>query len=697
MSFDVTSQYGDSNVFVGGACLSTFVRMRKYIDWGWNTDPAMLAAYGEFVGSRLGYDQVYYHLIPYTIFPCAGSSTQPLRRLSDLSPHSFVEGRLIDPSEVEHRVRNFQYSGRRDLHSFSSDFLSALVNANTVLHNQRRNFSTLDKLERSCLHTTLKGTLAPVDYTALARTPSTRPYGTALSAMGTYFMSFMVTGSVDTVSWEVAQDGRCSFELSGDVDPPYSDLRIYWDQLVGDICSAWATSSSSMYQGPYSGIPNYRAKVQLLSASQLDSAGGPVLSYINYNRIQRLVGGVWYDSLINYDAVSWRPFFILQLEHPLGTHLDGSNAVTATITGGLTYSVTCTSSQQRDYTNGRWGSWYPTGDAGGGGSVTFSGRSLPHICSYDTEDKPSGRASGIALSQRDGVFRRQFGLVKSTEQTIAFEMHDIYPSAALSTGTAVQGFFDILSNNYLETITELAELGALLPDIATLLNCVKSLRTGNLLKAGSLFFDFLTDLKLIVSFGLAPDVRAASDLVDKLSPLLERLKRLVFDARTLYGKLSYTFPVGTFGVEYSTLVTCSKLRIAATDSLVMSFLLGSRATGLYPGLGNLWDLVPFSFIIDWFLRIGQRLSAIDNQVLCSALVFDYLVHSFTIQVFLDEDLLTEESCGRLDEVDSWPRVRYYERRLSAVIPTLRESKFDFLGGDVDLDFSVVGSLAWQLV
>lgn len=34
--------------------------------------------------------------------------------------------------------------------------------------------------------------------------------------------------------------------------------------------------------------------------------------------------------------------------------------------------------------------------------------------------------------------------------------------------------------------------------------------------------------------------------------------------------------------------------------------------GLYPTAVNLWDMVPFSFIVDWFLPVGSMLESIDN-------------------------------------------------------------------------------------
>lgn len=34
---------------------------------------------------------------------------------------------------------------------------------------------------------------------------------------------------------------------------------------------------------------------------------------------------------------------------------------------------------------------------------------------------------------------------------------------------------------------------------------------------------------------------------------------------------------------------------------------------LYPNLENIWDLIPYSFVVDWFVRVGDVLNAVDNM------------------------------------------------------------------------------------
>lgn len=48
-------------------------------------------------------------------------------------------------------------------------------------------------------------------------------------------------------------------------------------------------------------------------------------------------------------------------------------------------------------------------------------------------------------------------------------------------------------------------------------------------------------------------------------------------------------------------------------------LLKLRALGLHPGLAQAWDLIPYSFVKDWFFSVQDVLKAIDDQIAFSSL------------------------------------------------------------------------------
>jgi hypothetical protein len=49
----------------------------------------------------------------------------------------------------------------------------------------------------------------------------------------------------------------------------------------------------------------------------------------------------------------------------------------------------------------------------------------------------------------------------------------------------------------------------------------------------------------------------------------------------------------------------------------------SRAFGLQLNAVNAWDMVPFSFIADWFVPIGDYLQVLDDSVLFNSTHFDF--------------------------------------------------------------------------
>ena len=45
----------------------------------------------------------------------------------------------------------------------------------------------------------------------------------------------------------------------------------------------------------------------------------------------------------------------------------------------------------------------------------------------------------------------------------------------------------------------------------------------------------------------------------------------------------------------------------------MSLIEAAKSVDLYPSLSNVWDLIPYSFVVDWFLPVGDILGKLDAQ------------------------------------------------------------------------------------
>lgn len=67
--------------------------------------------------------------------------------------------------------------------------------------------------------------------------------------------------------------------------------------------------------------------------------------------------------------------------------------------------------------------------------------------------------------------------------------------------------------------------------------------------------------------------------------------------------------------------------VAPHDSRVSSLLGFLRDFDLLPTAENLWDLVPFSFVVDWFVNVGDILSALDLASELSQFEISYVGYS----------------------------------------------------------------------
>lgn len=74
-------------------------------------------------------------------------------------------------------------------------------------------------------------------------------------------------------------------------------------------------------------------------------------------------------------------------------------------------------------------------------------------------------------------------------------------------------------------------------------------------------------------------------------------------------ELSWNLTYGTWTVNYSLLA-----RVGECDSVLMDLIERALSWDIYPTLGNMWDFVPYSFVIDWLVDVGGVLESIDARV-----------------------------------------------------------------------------------
>lgn len=116
---------------------------------------------------------------------------------------------------------------------------------------------------------------------------------------------------------------------------------------------------------------------------------------------------------------------------------------------------------------------------------------------------------------------------------------------------------------------------------------------------------------------------------------------------------SFDFLGKTYTMRHELFSTCA-LRPANLGPLC-DFIRNSINWDIWPTLENSWDLIPFSFVVDWFANVSEVASAVDRRILANYYDILYVIDSVKHTVSFDGEL-----CGATGVLDwSW-----YDRKIS---------------------------------
>jgi len=273
----------------------------------------------------------------------------------------------------------------------------------------------------------------------------------------------------------------------------------------------------------------------------------------------------------------------------------------------------------------------------------------------------------------------------------------IRASSFYSSADALHGAIDVLQSNNIENATQLSGLLKLLP---------------NLPAAGKIFakaakrdpsaildaVDFLADAVLAFRFGQKPTIDDAMELAKTdVKREIEDLLRV--DTQTIYGSYHYSFTGDDMALlklrGSMELVTRSKIRVHTDITSLLAGYLTANSMGTMPTLSRLWAITPFSFVVDWFTGMDDRLQAVDDQLLWMAMGTNWCLHSFKLSYYPPvEDL---DLYGLVSDPADPFRLTMYKREFSRLMPHLTESKFDYLAPQHGPDPVTVGALVWQFL
>lgn len=94
--------------------------------------------------------------------------------------------------------------------------------------------------------------------------------------------------------------------------------------------------------------------------------------------------------------------------------------------------------------------------------------------------------------------------------------------------------------------------------------------------------------------------------------------------------------------------------------------------GIWPTAKNLWDFVPFSFVVNWLTGLNGIMQAIDDNVILCHLPASNICHSWKFSGEIQATALNTNLCGTLS-------VRYYQRNVLKTLPW-KKFKLDSING-----------------
>jgi hypothetical protein len=203
---------------------------------------------------------------------------------------------------------------------------------------------------------------------------------------------------------------------------------------------------------------------------------------------------------------------------------------------------------------------------------------------------------------------------KSVGATLPLELANAYCTAASERGKLLYKCNDAtiarssavadvpgLESNWLEN---LSQLGGTADVILPLLAGWKAVKHGNLVQAKNA----LAGAYLSYMYVIAPGIRDYKDVKGNIKTLFKGFTRYRFSNERRRGILRLKTPVLD---TLADLTHACTLNLKLKDNPYAAIFNALEKLGLDPSAGNIWDLIPFSFVVDWFLHVGPLLSKAD--------------------------------------------------------------------------------------
>lgn len=207
-----------------------------------------------------------------------------------------------------------------------------------------------------------------------------------------------------------------------------------------------------------------------------------------------------------------------------------------------------------------------------------------------------------------------------------------------------------LSMNNLENLSQLADPKGMLPPARDILNIKKHPAKG------------IASIHLWFSYAAKTSLKDTMDILNNYGRILEALGQSQPTLSVKYGTSFITMPVlgSTVSVRLNSKIMLYQKFRTEVETLTHKM----AALGFAPGIAPSWDMVPFSFVIDWFIGFGDMLASVD-YALFTANRFD--VQSVTNSAKLVIPLSISQ-LGISGDVQGGINLTYYYRWVTNSLP-----------------------------
>jgi hypothetical protein len=293
--------------------------------------------------------------------------------------------------------------------------------------------------------------------------------------------------------------------------------------------------------------------------------------------------------------------------------------------------------------------------------------------------------------------RTSYNALRQFDRRVHAESKRLFPAVFHSARDATKDYMAELEANHLENLSQLGSIRTMIEPVKGFTTLASAIVRKDVRGTVLGLFDLLTDFQLVYAYGIAPSISDAQEISERADELNRTYitREQLFTERTMNGKFTWDIPDDVIPpYDGCKLITRSKVRMKFNQNSILASLMPIKAFGLLPTLSNMWDLIPFSFVADWFTGIGDKLGAADDALTMLAYDVRYSVNSMKVHWPICNELLDRNAVVPSDD----PEFTFYVRSVMAGVPTLTYTDLDFIGGEVSFpDWKTVASLVYKFV